>query len=182
MKAGDHSAFDTLYYYYEPRIRLFLYPFTGDDAVMLDTILQDVFIKFWLKREEMEGIALVEFYLQRMAKNRLLDLLRLRDIRERHEAIHAALQPQEGAVTEKQLLFKEYLAAANEAIALLAERRRIIFVLNVLEGFSLDEVAVHLGLSKEVVKKQLAKAKAAVRAHIAGKHMISPALLQLMIP
>lgn len=30
LEVGDKSAFDTRYYHFEPRLRLFLYPFTRD--------------------------------------------------------------------------------------------------------------------------------------------------------
>ena len=166
---GDKSAFDTLYQYYEPRLRLFLYPFTGPDDDTLNSILQDVFLKLWFKRTDLVGIAFLEFYLQRMAKNKLLDSLRLRQIRGRHESGYARLQAGADDSTSEQIQLKEYLSIAREGMAQLPERRRLIFRLYVIEGLSLDEVAVQVNTSKEVVKKQLQLAKVFLKGYISRK-------------
>lgn len=166
LEADDTSAFDALYYHYEPRLRLFLYPFTGADESLLNAILQDVFVKLWVKRKDLTGIAFLEYYLQRMAKNRLLDLLKLRNIHEQHLAGYSRLQSETGDITGDQLQLKEYMNIARKGIAQLPERRRIIFSMSVLEGMSLDEIAEHLQISKDVVKKQLQKAKAFLKEYI----------------
>lgn len=166
LKQGDHTSFDRLYYHYEPRLRLFLYPFIGTDPALLDSMIQDAFVKVWQKREDLAGIEFFEFYLQRIGKNLLLDHWKLRAIRDRHEATLARHQPFTDDSTRDQLQLKEYMQIAQEAIARLPERRRAIFTLNVLEGFSLDEVAEALQVSKDVVKKQLVLAKSFIREYI----------------
>jgi len=167
LEQDDQSAFDALYQYYEPRLRLYLYPFAGSDANMMNIVLQDVFVKLWLKRKDMVGIAFLEYYLQRMAKNRLFDILKLRNIQDRHEKIYAHLRPDADNATRDQLQLKEYLAIAREGIERLPERRRVIFSMNMLEGLTLDEIAGELQVSREVVKKQLQKARSFLKEYIA---------------
>src|SRR6186713_2156130 len=167
LEQDDQSAFDALYQYYEPRLRLYLYPFAGSDANMMNIVLQDVFVKLWLKRRDMVGIAFLEYYLQRMAKNRLFDILKLRNIQDRHEKIYAHLRPDADNATRDQLQLKEYLAIAREGIERLPERRRVIFSMNMLEGLTLDEIAGELQVSREVVKKQLQKARSFLKEYIA---------------
>lgn len=159
LAGDDKSSFDALYHYYEPRLRLFLYPFVPADESMLNTILQDVFVKLWLKRNDLVGIDFLEYYLQRMARNRLFDMFRLRQIKVNHETNYARLRIETADVTGDQLQLKEYMAIAREGIAKLPERRRLIFSLYVLDGLSLDEVTNQLNISKDVVKKQLQHAK-----------------------
>lgn len=165
----DKSAFDALYHYYEPRLRLFLYPFVPSDESTLNAILQDVFVKLWMKRKDLVGIAFLEYYLQRMAKNRLLDLLRLHRIKEQHEVNYSRLQLETANVTSDHVQLKEYMAIAREGIARLPERRKLIFSLHVLDGLSLDEVAAELNISKDVVKKQLQHAKNFLKEYISKK-------------
>lgn len=180
LEAGDKSAFDSLYHHFEPRLRLFLYPFTNGDSDLTDIVIQDVFVKLWLKRQELSGIAVLEYYLQRMAKNRLLDILKLRDIRDRHKKYYAILQPGSANNTREQLQLKEYLAIAREGMDKMPPRRRIIFSMNVLEGFSIDEIAAHMKVSRDVVKKQLQKARAFLKEYIA-KHGDLPGAICLAI-
>ncbi len=130
-------------------------------------ILQDVFVKLWLKRKDLVGIAFLEYYLQRMAKNRLFDLLKLHTIRERHKKTYASLQDETDNTTGEQLQLKEYLAIARKGIEKLPLRRRVIFSMSVLDGLSLDEIAEQIQVSKDVVKKQLQKAKAFLKEYIA---------------
>lgn len=180
LEAGDKSAFDSLYHHFEPRLRLFLYPFTNGDADMVDIVIQDVFVKLWLKRQELFSIAVLEFYLQRMAKNRLLDLLKLRDIRDRHKKSYAILQQDSANNTREQLQLKEYLAIAREGMDKMPLRRRIIFSMNVVEGFSIDEIATQMQVSRDVVKKQLQKARAFLKEYI-SKHGDLPGAICLAI-
>lgn len=169
LAAGDKSAFDALYNYYEPRLRLFLTPFIRPDSHMLNMILQDTFVKCWIKRTDLAGIEHLEPYLQRMAKNRLLDLLKLQKIQMGHIGNFARSQEQSLELTQDQLQLKEYMTIARQGIEALPERRRQILTLSVFEGLSIDEIASRMDLSRDVVKKQLQKARAFLKAWIAQK-------------
>lgn len=162
------DAFTALYEYYQPRLSLFIAPFTRHSPSLANEIVQEVFIKLWVKREFLAGIEVLEYYLQRMAKNRLLDDARLRKIKLRHESAFAEMQDGRPSVTEDSLQLKEYHRLAQEAIRLLPERRRYLFTLSVLEGYSLEEIGTITGLSKEVIKKQLFKAKRFIRERLEG--------------
>jgi len=180
LEAGDKTAFDILYYHFEPKLRLFLYPFSNGDTGMVDIIIQDVFVKLWLKRQDLTGIEKLEYYLQRMAKNRLLDILKLRDIRDRHKKLYAAFQPGFANNAREQLQLKEYFNIARQGMEKMPERRRMIFAMNVLEGFSIDEIAKQMEVSRDVVKKQLQKAKAFLKEYM-SKHGDLPGAICLAI-
>ncbi len=166
---GSMEAFTTLYNHYQPRLSLFIAPFTHQTPVVANDIIQEVFVKLWIKREDLAGVQVLEYYLQRMAKNRLLDIARLRKIKQQHESAAAALQPTRQPAGEDALQLKEYHELAQQAIRMLPERRRYLFTLSVLEGYSLHEIGVITGLSKEVIKKQLFKAKRSIRDHLQEK-------------
>lgn len=160
------DAFTALYDHYQPRLHLFIAPFTRHSPALANDILQEVFIRLWTKREDLAGIQVLEYYLQRMAKNRLLDEVRLRNIQLRHEGAFAALQSDRPSATEDVLQLKEYHRLAQEAIRRLPERRRYLFGLSMLEGYSPEEISGMTGLSKEVVKKQLFKARRFIREQL----------------
>jgi RNA polymerase sigma-70 factor (ECF subfamily) len=166
---GSMDAFTALYDHYQPRLRVFIAPFTHQSPSLTNDIIQEVFIKLWVKRDNLAGVQHLEFYLQRMARNRLLDIARLRKIKLRHETSFAALQVQQQPVTEDTLQLKEYHQLAQDAIRQLPERRRYLFTLHVLEGYSLDEIGQITGLSKEVIKKQLFKARHSLRQQLKKK-------------
>lgn len=166
---GDMSAFDTLYNYFEPRLRLVLYPYFGSDENKLGSVLQDIFVKLWLKRKELKDIVSLEYYLQRAARNRLLDVLKTSQTRLRHEIGYARLLPHTDDTTEHQLKLKEYMDITREGLSLLPVRRREIFTMYAFDGLTLDEVASQMNTSKEVVKKQLQLAKVFLKEYLSRK-------------
>lgn len=178
---GSMDAFTTLYEYYQPRLSLYIAPFTHHAPSLANDIIQEVFIKLWTKREFLAGIEVLEYYLQRMAKNRLLDDARLRKIKLRHEGSFAEMQNGRPSVTEDSLQLKEYHRLAQEAIRQLPERRRYLFTLSVLEGYSLEEIEGITGLSKEVIKKQLFKAKRFIRERLEKNGGLSFSMLLLFL-
>lgn len=169
LAAGDMEAFEALYDHYQPRLRLFIAPFVNFETDRIAEILQEVFIRLWTRRELLVGVEVLEYYLQRMAKNYLLDLVRSQLIRDKHEQRFAAGLSGEAAGTEEGLLLKEYHRLAREAILQMPLRRQDIFRLSALEGYSLDEIGEMTGLSKEIVKKQLFKARRSIREHLCRK-------------
>jgi RNA polymerase sigma factor (sigma-70 family) len=169
LYVGSRDAFTTLYNHYQPRLYLYLEPFTHNDKPWIEEIVQEVFIKVWIKRKELTHIKVFEYYLQRMAKNLLLDNVRLRQIKVKHETLSAEGQKDWTEETENEYHFKEYYKLTREALALLPERRRYLFQLSNIDGYSLDEISALTHLSKAVVKKQLALANRFLRSHLQQK-------------
>lgn len=164
LSEGSIAAFKCLYQRYQPVLHRYLQPFKlVHDA---DEVVQDIFLKLWIKRRSLTSIRSFDQYLFRMARNRLLDLHKsnrarlLREI-ESHPASEAAT-----GFTFSKLEHKEFYEFALRAIAQLPERQRIIYELSVFQDQSLDEIALQLGLSKSVVIKQLYLANKYVRGEV----------------
>lgn len=84
MAAGSMDAFDRLYRYFQPKVYHYILPFTLNLDVDARDIVQDIFVKLWAKREAMVNVASLEYYLYRMARNRLIDLRRSARARQAH--------------------------------------------------------------------------------------------------
>jgi RNA polymerase sigma-70 factor (ECF subfamily) len=179
---GCPLAFKAIYNFFQPRLQLFIYPFTGHSKDLSNEIIQDVFIKLWMKRKGLSEVKSLECYLQRMARNHLIDYARLHKIKLKHEQAFASSQQSALIIPEEELMLREYHKITQEAIKLLPERRSSVFKLNVMEGHSLDEVSAMTGLSKEVVKKQLFKAKKFILEYLKVKAGIDiPAVAILLL-
>ncbi len=179
MASGDMSAFDFLYKALQPKLFRYIFPFTINTGLDAHEIVQDIFVKMWLKRELLSGIKSIEHYLYRMARNRLIDVKRGRDTRMSHQARFSNEQPLSGAITENEIRFREFHGIALEAIRRLPERRRLIFEMNVDRDFSIPEIASQLKLSVHVVKKQLYLASAEIRKYL-DRHRLDFILLPLL--
>ena len=163
---GCPASFNAIYEYHQPRLQLYIYRLTARSKHLSDDIIQEVFIRLWLKRKEIRVQQSLGPYLQKMAKNRLIDHLRSAKTNGTHLRTFAASQSAAGSPPEDELQLKEYHKVTGEAVSLLPARRSSIFQLNVMQGYSLDDVSNVTGLSKEVVKKQLFKAKRFILKHL----------------
>lgn len=178
MSAGSKDAFDMLYKYFQPKIHRYILPFTHNTGIDAQEIIQDIFVKMWMKREAFAGISSLEHYLYRMARNRLIDLKRSKDLQRLHIEEYKSLQPLNVDTTSYEIQYREFREKAVQAIELLPERRRKIFDLSVEKDMSLAEIAATLRLSIDVVKKQLYLATRFVKEYIReNKFVLIPFLL-----
>lgn len=129
-------------------------------------VIQDIFYKLWAKKEIVAGLQSFKGYLYRMAKNRILDIKKSREVLLRHETGYATIQSQQSTHIEETLIYKELHEYAIQAIAELPQKQQEIFTLSILREMSREEVAALLGISLSVVDKQLYLARKAVRSRI----------------
>jgi len=157
FKRGDPRAFERLFDRHHKKLYVFLYRLLNskEDA---EEILQDTFIKIWEKREEfIEGYPF-EFFLYTIAKNAFLSLNRKRVNRKIAEDYLHIFAEVTSNHTEEYVIFKETKAIIDAIINDLPPKRKEIFLLRRIEGFSRQEIADKLGISVITVDSQLLKA------------------------
>lgn len=166
IAAGDEQAFARLYRYYQPRLHLFILPLTGFSRPDADEVMQDIFVKLWLRKETLVTIRSAQAYLFTMARNRLHDM-RVQQA-QLQKAGQALQQQQPGSHTEvhEKMQLNEYHEIARMAIDRLPQQKRRIFMLRNNEGLSLDEIAGLLNITKFAVKKQLYEAVRSVKDYL----------------
>jgi len=162
---GDREAFSILYTHYYTGLYRFVF-FILKSPEDSEEIIQDVFLKIWVKRETLTGIRSFEDYLFRMAKNRIFDSTK--QVRTRRKLNrHIAPTTEEGADSPfDDLLFQQYHVAAMEAINQLSQRRREIFLMNARDERTAREIAVLLNISLPAVKKQLHEARHFIKEYL----------------
>jgi RNA polymerase sigma-70 factor (family 1) len=131
-----------------------------------EEILQDIFLRLWVKRSALRGIVSIENYLFRMARNRLIDFVRSNKQKRNEQLLLLSENEMVTHSVTEDLLLKEYHSAAQKAIHSLPERRRVIFLLNAQEELSAVEIAAKLGTTVAVVRKQLYKASHFIREYL----------------
>lgn len=163
------DAFALLYRHYQPRLQQRLLPFCPANEI--ENIIQEVFLKVWIKRSILLQVNSFEGLLVKMAKNLVVDAKRKTTASDKREEIVAS-----GTTTTidyRHLEYKELYAAALKVIDRLPPRQRQIYTLRVIEEYSLDEIVTATGLSKAVVVKQLYLASKAVRAEVKQMPLLS---------
>jgi RNA polymerase sigma factor (sigma-70 family) len=115
-----------------------------------------------------------------MARNRLIDIFRSE---KKRKQLDTGLPDTPDYQLEEELKYREYQQIAQQAIALLPERRRLIFELSTQQDLSRAEIAAQLDLSVAVVKKQLHLASKFIKDYM-RKHgdIIFSLLLCITLP
>lgn len=162
---GSREAYTVLYAHYYTGLRRYVYFITKSNEDT-EEIIQDIFLKVWLKREALIGIRSFEHYLFRMARNRIFDLVRQsRNRQSLMKQMYLRVQEMEDA-THDALDFREYHDIAQEAINILPARKKQIFLMNARDEMTAREIAEVLGTTRTAVKKQLYEAIHFVKDHL----------------
>lgn len=160
---GDRCAFSILYNRHLKDLHRYVYFSCGNTDVSAD-ILQELFLKLWEKKNNLEKITCFKTYIFRCAKNILIDHLRKEKVKMLiYEEVSKA-DEKDFYGTDRHLMSEECNEMMSKAISLLPSKRRQIFLLKTEQELSLDEIAVNLAISKSVVKKQLYRGLNFVRA------------------
>lgn len=165
---GSREAFEKLYAHYYAGLYRFI-AFIIDSHEDTEEIIQDIFLKVWLKKETLVGIRSFEDYLFRMAKNRVFDMTRQSKSRLQLSRQLSQTIPEASDTTFNALIFREYHAIAQEAIQLLPPRKREIFLMNARDELTAQEIADQLGTTRGAIKKQLFEAIHFIKDHLRKK-------------
>lgn len=136
--------------------------FLGNEDEAQD-IVQEVFIRVWNGRDQMNDVQNWEAWCMRITKNLSLDRIRTltrkqtQPIEEGYAVVQTALSPQEAAEVQ------ESLDRIAQIIASLPEKQRQIIHLRDVEGYSYNEICEIMELDMNQVKVNLFRARNTVR-------------------
>lgn len=151
IKKGDVAALKELHSQYFHQMCLFAKKSVHDDQ-LIENIVSDCFIKLWESRKKVEIKSSLKSYLYRILRNQIIDHYRKKQ--ETTEIMEELPDiPDETVFDEQQRYTKLY-----KAVEKLPEQRRKILELAVFESLTYQEIADKLGISKNTVKTQIARA------------------------
>lgn len=164
LRNSDEEALDHIFKTYYGYLFKIAYATLRDTDAAKDCV-QEVMMRFWQKRADIEVKTTLKGYLQRSVVNECLGMLRKQRKHADPDA-HANLPAPEHSAL--QHLEHDTLATlVQAAIERLPEQCRLIFRLSRSEEMSYREIAEHLDLSPKTVENQIGKALRQIRADLA---------------
>ena len=169
IREGDEAAFSTLFDAYYTPLCFFANQYMKD-MDRSRSLVQQVFVDFWIKREKTAPVRSVKSYLYQSVKNRCIDWLRKA---KKSEEISERIENQ------SQMPFRDLVAEAeinghiNASINQLPEKCREIFLLCRFEGLKYGEIAEKLGISVKTVEMQMGIALKKLRDSLSDYQMIN---------
>lgn len=179
LKNGNEGAFEALFWEYNTHIYHFVYSLLYDKSLAED-LTQNVFLKIWERREDIDLGQNFDSYLFTIARHLVYKETEKRLL---SESLTETLQKQ---LSDGDTLMEEKIDAESlrEYIDSLIEElppaRREIFRLSRKEHLSYKEIALRLSISEKTVETQLNRALHFLRDKLSSDNILVVLLLVLI--
>lgn len=174
IQSGDKQAFEEFYRLYFEKLCRFINQYIRNPAVC-EELIQDLFVKIWLHKDQLDSKGKVRSYLYKSARNRALDYLKHQEVKQKYLNQRKIEKERERAFElsdpEKNSFHlygrcsdsDKWIHLIQEAIDQLPERRRMIFTLSRDEGLTYNEIAEVLDISVKTVETQIGRSLKTLR-------------------
>lgn len=158
------DAFDEVYnMFYMPGVMFLTHLIKNKEEA--ENLVQDVFLKLWLRRDKIIFNSDLKPYFFRSLRNIAFDhfkkLEKDQDLRDDYLKAMANFE------VDEDLEVSNIHEIVNKAIGQLSEKRMQIVQMSYLDGKSYQEIAKNLKISKNTVKNQLVSARKILRSYLA---------------
>lgn len=172
MKKNKIESFQYIHNTFRPKIHRYLTRFVGKNEA--EDLTQEVFIKVDQGLKNFRGESQLSTWIYRIATNVAIDKLRTRSFQQLSQeksldgiGIENEILTEEKPLSIKQeFIKKEMNKCIRNFIEKLPENYQAIFVLKKLEELKNDEIAKILGLSINVIKIRLHRAKVMLKKEL----------------
>lgn len=164
LKEGDRKVFEAIFQtWYEPLSRYCIIRIGNQEDA--EEIVQDIFVKLWIKREALNINTSLKSYLYRMALNKIINHQEHLKVRFSHRAHVMAgnnhPEPESSAITQKEI---QSLAAL--AVEDMPKKRRMVYEYSRKEGLSYAEIAREMDISIKTVEAHLSASLEHMRRYL----------------
>jgi RNA polymerase sigma-70 factor, ECF subfamily len=150
-RAGNESAFDTLFQLYNTRICTYLSRMVGNDEEGRD-LAQETFIKVWRALPQLQDESRFDTWLYAIATRVAIDYIRRRKFRWPLWKIHDAdMDLPDQMITAGPEVAVENAEQVELALAQVSPRYKACLLLQLVAGFSQREIALSLNMNEKSV-------------------------------
>ena len=165
LKEGNQLAFSIVYKKYSAQNFSYASKYLLNKELAEDAV-QNLFLKLWLKKEEIDETKPINRYLFTMLKNDLLNTLRdsKKNIYLLEDCLSMVLELEDNSQNEN--LKQEQMNIIQQALEQLSPQRRKVFEMKVSGKYSNQEIADKLNLSINTIKFQYSQSLKQIRATV----------------
>ena len=150
LQSDDEHAFEKLFHKYYAPLCLYVCHFLGNKE-KAEEIVQELFVKIWIKRHALNIETSVENYLFRSVKNQCLNEVQHQKAKQKYvrATTEGLMNGTDSSSCFMEVNLREKIKKSIEA---LPEKRREIFCMSREEGMKYREIADALGISVKTVE------------------------------
>jgi RNA polymerase sigma-70 factor (ECF subfamily) len=158
IKRADEQAFELLFRKYHVRLCRFANKYSNDPDEARE-IVQEVFVKIWEEKENIDPEASLVAYLFKITQNICLNRLRHNKVKSKYIEIYKLVYTDYSEVSPyESLLAKELEDYIPIILCKIPPKCRKIFELSRVDGLKYHEIAEVLQISIKTVEAQMSKA------------------------
>ena len=157
MKADDEGAFKEIYERYFDRLFVHAYRKLRSKEEARD-VVQETFAALWDKRDRISLTGTLSAYLFTAVRNRILNIIAHKQIESSYASSLQQFLEEGSCQTDYLVRSNQLNSVIEKEMAALPARMKEILTLSRHEHLSHSEIARHLNLSEQTVKKQVTNA------------------------
>lgn len=157
IKNGDEVAFELEFYKYKGKLYDFVRRSLSEEGDP-ESIVQEVFVKLWMNRAELDPQQSFNGYIYTIARNEIYGHLRKQLTRKKYQEELLRQLTESTDNTNRQIEYQELETILTKLIDEMPEKRREIFRESRIEGLSYREISEKLNISENTVDTQIRKA------------------------
>lgn len=165
LSQGNEIAFTTLYNRYKNVVYSSALKITKSKTLS-EEVVQDVFMKIWLRKEELKDITDFESYLFISGRNQIFNMIKKIA---REDTFKSDLKHTDSSfnATDSFLKDEQYNVLLSQILLKLPPQQQKIYQMAKVEGLSHQKIAEILDISPLTVKKHMAQALKLIRVQLA---------------
>lgn len=165
LKGGDQQAFDKIYYLYCDKLYAFSIGLLKDPHSAQETV-QEVFVKLWEKRDQINLEMNFDNYLITITHNCIKKKFRKRKIERKAKDNLMKAERENVSSHENIFIYNDLFLKASKFIEKLPPRRKQVYIMRRQEGLKIKEIAAILNISKRTVECHLSKALKSLKTEL----------------
>ncbi len=175
LKQGDIQAFEKVFFSFADRLYYFAirYMRNQHDA---EEIVQEVFVKLWENRANLNDQLSFSGYLFTIARNTIFNQNRKKVNEKAYQEYVKVFLENSSSKTEDDLIYSDIKGIVDKVVEELPPQRKLIYKLSREKGLSYREIAEELKLSERTVEAHIRLALKTL-TQVLDDHFILPILL-----
>lgn len=161
LKKGEERAYKQLYNLYYHNLVVYCSNLTKDQARAED-IVQQTFVKLWIKKDSLQIQSSIKGYLYRAVYNTFL-----KEYQKVKKEERALIEMKNNAllslVDDIENIDQQRIKLLESAIEQLPRKNREIFLLSKKSGYKYREIALQMDISEKAVEKHISRAKKSIK-------------------
>lgn len=165
IRKGNIKAFEQLFNLYYIRVRTFAFNM-NHNMENAENVAQNVFMKIWLRREELTRQETLDSYIFTIVKNEVYDTFRRKNYALDYQEFLKNRSSSDSYEIDSDYNIKEIKRIVEDTVQQMPDQRQLIFRLSRQKFMSNEEIANLLNISKRTVEKHISLALAMIRQHL----------------